>query len=327
MDMIVRDMDDKHVDDWPEERIHPVKIFEATRMKGRPTYICAPMVRYSKLAFRSLVREYSVDLCYTPMVLAKEFVRSSQARDSDFSTNFQDTPTVVQFGASSPLELARAASLVQPFVSGVDLNCGCPQSWACQDGLGAVLMRDRAAVAGMVKAVKQLCGPDFCVSVKIRIHKDLRETVDFVRTVEAAGADYLTVHARTHYQRSSTPALIEATKLVKETVSVPVVANGDAFSLEDVERIAQQTGADGVMSARGLMENPTLFAGYAATPSEAVERFMFHAMRSPLPYKLLQHHLSEMAGGLLTKKQRLEMIENRDIVELIDWLRERGLVN
>ena len=92
----------------------------------------------------------------------------------DFSTNCQDTPTVVQFGASSPLELARAASLVQQHVSGIDLNCGCPQSWASRDGLGATLMRDRAAVADMVKAVKQYCGASFCVSVKIRIHKDLR---------------------------------------------------------------------------------------------------------------------------------------------------------
>ena len=85
----------------------------------------------------------------------------------------------MQFGASSPLELARAASLVQPFVSGVDLNCGCPQSWASQGGLGAILMRDRAIVAEMVKAVKQRCGVDFCVSVKIRIHKDLKYVSSF----------------------------------------------------------------------------------------------------------------------------------------------------
>ena len=72
-----------------------------------------------------------------------------------------------------------------------------------------------------------------------------RETVDFVRTVEAVGTDYLTVHARTHHQRSSTPALLEATKLVKESVCIPVVANGDAFSMDDVERIAKETGANG----------------------------------------------------------------------------------
>ncbi|KAI9693579.1 MAG: hypothetical protein M1820_009145 [Bogoriella megaspora] len=261
------------------------------------------------------------------MILAKEFNRSSQARDSDFSTNARDTPTIVQFGASSPVELGRAAALVQPYVAGVDLNCGCPQSWASQDGIGAILMRDRAAVGEMVRAVKASCGTDFCVSVKIRIHKDLRETVDFVRTIEAAGADFLTVHARTHHQRSNTPPLHEATKLVKETVNVPVVANGDVFGLADARRFAQASGADGVMAARGLMENPALFAGYLHTPIEAVEKFMQYAVRSPLPHKLLLHHLSEMTGNLLSKKQRVQMLENRDTLALIDWLRANKMLN
>ena len=81
------------------------------------------------------------------------------------------------------------------------------------------------------------------------------------------------------------------------------------------------------MSARGLMENPTLFAGYPSTPSEAVSRFVEYAMRCPLPYKLLLHHLSEMSSGLLTKKQKVEMLENRDILELLDWLRAKGLIS
>jgi tRNA-dihydrouridine synthase 4 len=74
------------------------------------------------------------------------------------------------------------------------------------------------------------------------------ETVDFVRSVEAAGADYITVHGRTHYQRSSTPPLFTAIQLVKDSVGVPVVANGDAFSRADAIRIAENTGADGKQS-------------------------------------------------------------------------------
>ena len=74
------------------------------------------------------------------------------------------------------------------------------------------------------------------------------------------------------------------------------------------------------------MENPALFAGHISTPSEAVHKFITYAMRCPLPYKLLLHHLSEMTRGLLTKKERIEMLENRDVVELIDWLRARKLV-
>ncbi|CAP69249.1 uncharacterized protein PODANS_1_9150, partial [Podospora anserina S mat+] len=85
------------------------------------------------LAFRQTVHHYGTDLCWTPMILAKEFNRNKFARDSDFtiSTAGPQPPTIVQFGANVPQELARASSLVVPFASGVDLNCGCPQSWAC----------------------------------------------------------------------------------------------------------------------------------------------------------------------------------------------------
>lgn len=60
----------------------PLKIFDLTKKQGRPLYACAPMVRYSKLAFRQTVHAYGTDLCWTPMILAKEFNRSFIARDS-----------------------------------------------------------------------------------------------------------------------------------------------------------------------------------------------------------------------------------------------------
>ncbi len=88
-------------------------------------------------------------------------------------------PTIIQFGASSPLEFSRATSLVAPYISGVDLNCGCPQSWACAEDLGAALMNKREHVADMVIAAKEQLekegwGDSRTVSVKIRVHKDLR---------------------------------------------------------------------------------------------------------------------------------------------------------
>ncbi|KAL2355361.1 tRNA-dihydrouridine synthase-like protein 4-like protein [Cryomyces antarcticus] len=251
------------------------------------------------------------------MILAKEFNRSSLARDSDFTTNARDTPLIAQFGASCPLEFARAASLVQPYVSGDDLNCGCPQGWAFQEGLGASLMRHRGRVSEMVRQAKERCGKDFCV--KLTVHRD---TIDFVRTVEAAGADFITVHGRLPRQRSSTPPSLSAIKLVKNHTNVPVLANGDVFSLSDVHKIIEETGVDGVMAARGLLENPALFAGYTSTPAEAVTKFMNNAMRCPLPHKLLLHHLSEMTGTLLTKKERAKMMDCRDTIALIDWLDE-----
>ena len=76
-----------------------------------------------------------------------------------------------------------------------------------------------------------------------------RRTVDFVKAVEASRVDYITVHGRSRAQKSREPANLDAIKLIKESARVPVVANGDAFNLHDVQRTAAYTGADGSVLA------------------------------------------------------------------------------
>lgn len=82
------------------------------------------------------------------------------------------------------------------------------------------------------------------------------------------------------------------------------------------------------MAARGLMDNPALFAGYSKTPWAAVERFLYHNMNlGPLPYQLTVHHVGEMTAKMLTKKERVDMIENSsNIVDLLDWLDRKFVV-
>lgn len=205
------------------------------------------------------------------MILAKEFNRSSIARDSDLTVSTssgngngegqqqqwqqQQPLTIVQFGANSPLELSRAASLAAPYVSGVDLNCGCPQSWACSETLGAALMERRELVRELVTETRARLRSDGwavdleasaddprgrSVSVKIRVHKDLRKTMDFITTVlgGASGGgrrniDWLTIHGRTRSTPSSAAVNVEALEILTEKFGrdVPILANGDVFTL------------------------------------------------------------------------------------------------
>lgn len=166
--------------------LSPLDLFQKAKDEMRPLYVSAPMVRYSKLAFRQTITHYGVDLAYTPMILAKEFNRSHYARDSDFTLPPLPTsvPTIVQLGASSPVEFARTTSMLMPYCSGVDLNCGCPQSWACAESIGAALMEKPELVCEIVRAARKVIREEGwegrrTMSVKIRIHKDL-EYVSFV---------------------------------------------------------------------------------------------------------------------------------------------------
>lgn len=138
------------------------------------------------------------------------------------------------------------------------------------------------------------------------------------------GIDYITVHGRRRTQRSTEPVNVEAIKLIKSSATVPVVLNGDIFSMGDVERMVEATGVDGVMAARGLMLNPALFANHQKTPWGAVERFLDYNMRSPLPYRLTLHHMSEMMEAMIPRRERAQMVDScKTVIELIDWLDAR----
>ncbi|KAM0299149.1 hypothetical protein HYE67_009243 [Fusarium culmorum] len=366
------------------ESAHPLKIFDIARKQDRFLYALAPMVRYGKLAFRQTVHKYGVDLCWSPMILAKEFNRSSFARDSDwtFSTEPKQPPTIVQFGANVPLELARASALVAPSSQGVDLNCGCPQSWACAETLGAALMNHRELVRDMVVETRQRLASDGwgvglekdidspkgrSVSVKIRIHNDLRQTMDFIDTVighpQNRLIDWLTIHPRTRSTPSTTPIRTEALEILTEKYSktLPILLSGDVFDLSTlpfqptittnndtplpcIDKLVlndtnsavnmprpSNTHLSGFMSARGLLANPAICAGYSACPWEAVETFMCKVARAPVPFKLVQHHVMEMTApgmgpdktSLLEKKERAEIMKLTNTCEIVDYLDEK----
>jgi tRNA-dihydrouridine synthase 4 len=310
--------------------------------------------------------------------------------DLTISTAGVQPPTILQFGANVPQELARASSLAAPFVNGVDLNCGCPQSWACAETLGAALINERELVRDMVIETRQRLREDGwavrmdkdaenprgrSVSIKIRIHDDLRRTMDFLDTVighpQNRNVDWVTIHPRTRSTPSTTPIRAEALDILatKYSSTLPILLSGDVFdvsslpfrpsssassaalssglqtlTLNDIlprdvgdgqkengdypRPTPSNTGIRGFMSARGLLANPALFAGYRACPWEAVERFMCYVARAPLPLKLAIHHVHEMCSpgmgvdksSLLSKKERQGLTQAKDMMELVDFL-------
>lgn len=292
------------------------------------------MVRYSKLPFRLLIREYGVDVTYTPMILAHEYIRSYVARDSDFTTSQRERePTadsrdhilIAQFASSEPEEFARASDMISPWVDGVNLNCGCPQSWALKEGIGCSLMENPEVVSDMVRAAKARLDSNKSVSVKIRIHKNLEQTKNWIKLVEAAGVDYITIHGRTRSQRSSTPPDYDAVRQLKQLCIVPVIENGDAYTPTDITSIVEKTGADGVMAARGLLENPAMFAGFDDTPAACVRKFIGHVVRCPIPFPLVLHHISEMTVRMenMGKREKKRLMECQDLVDLMDFVESK----
>lgn len=298
---------------------NPVAVIKKCQKMGKPVYIAGPMVRYSKLPFRQTMRHYNVDIIYTPMILAREFVRNANARMSDFSTNEFDTPLILQVGVNNVTDLMRMVEMVTPYVDGIGLNCGCPIKEQVREGIGAALMTKPDLVSSMVRAVKEKYGDTICIETKIRVHDDVQETIEFAKKVEEAGVDFITVHGRTRTTRSSVPVNLEKIRKVKEAVNVPVIANGDCFQYSDIDKIISETGCDGVMAVRGILENPALFANYDKCPWSAIEWFWHYATSYGLPFRLTQHHLACMLEGLIERRVLIELNETESLIKLLQF--------
>ena len=218
----------------------------------------APMVRCSRPPFRKLCSLWGTDIVYTHMILADCFVRSASARTVDFALFRGEEKLITQFAAKSGPTLAQAAAIVSPFTDGIDINCGCPQKWAMKDGYGSALLERPELVADMVSCVSNSGAGVPCV-VKMRVYDDLKTSVEFAKRAEKAGAAWLTVHGRTPWCTSSATVRHEAIKLIKESVSIPVVANGGARDPESTIRLALEANVGAVMAGQGLLDNPAMF--------------------------------------------------------------------
>lgn len=293
-----------------------LELFENTSL----VKVCAPMVRYSKLPFRLLVRKYGCDLAFSPMIISDSFIKAPQCRDIEFSTSKADRPLIVQLAAHNANDFATAAELVADNCNGVDLNCGCPQRWAMQEGYGACLINKPEMLRDVVLQTRnRIPANDFTVSIKIRIHPDIRETVDLCQKVEKAGLSFLTVHGRTKDQKTD-PVNYEAIKLIKQSVQVPVIANGDIFSLADAEKVQQMTLVDGVMSARGILENPALFAGYSETPIECIKDWIRISMETGVSFTNFHHHLIYMFEKNLSRTDRKYFHSLSSTTAVLDYM-------
>jgi tRNA-dihydrouridine synthase 1 len=273
---------------------------------GSPKHVVAPMVDMSELAFRMLCRRYGAHLCYTPMLHSRIFLESDVYREKHFTTCAEDRPLVVQFCANEPDTLLQAARMVEDRCDAVDLNLGCPQMIAKRGYYGSYLMEDWPLIHDLVKTLHDnLKVPVFC---KIRVYPgDPDKTVAYAKMLESAGCQLLTVHGRTRDQRKCfngdgvfVPADWSIIKRVKESLSIPVFGNGNIQKFDDVGRLMQSAGVDGVMSACTLLNEPALFSGTTPSPFTLALEYidMCQTYDTPLAWikahlvKILQEHFT-----------------------------------
>lgn len=133
------------------------------------------------------------------------------------------------------------------------------------------------------------------------------KTINLCQQLERCGVTFLTIHGRTPSQRISEPSNNEFLREVKQSISIPLIANGDCKALSDADEMHRVIGCDGVMAARGILSNPTLFSGrYDTTPIECVQNWLNICAEADdqIAFSFFHHHLTFMMEKILRRRQR-----------------------
>ena len=189
----------------------------------------------------------------------KVFHKFAPELESDCKTP-KGTPVRIQLLGSKPEPMAiNAAELVSYGAKAIDLNFGCPAKTVNSHEGGACLLRTPDRVYSIIKAVRDAVPPDIPVTAKIRLgYEDRSSYMDNARAVQAAGANELTVHARSKADGYKPPAYWHYIADIRAELSIPVIANGEIWSVEDYLRCCEQSGGTDVMLGRGLLSCPDL---------------------------------------------------------------------
>jgi len=227
------------------------------------TAALAPMAGVADRAFRELCMSYGACYCVSEMASAKGLVLSGCGRRTDALLYLSEAerPAAVQLFGEDPDIMARAARLaLRHNPQAIDINMGCPAPKVAGNGGGSALLRDPVLAQRIVAAV--VGAVDVPVTVKIRKgwDDDHVTAVEIARRAEEAGAAAIAVHGRTRVQMYAPPVDWDIIRRVKQSVSIPVIGNGDVTTPAAAMAMYDQTGCDLVMIGRGAMGRPWLFA-------------------------------------------------------------------
>lgn len=224
----------------------------------------------------------------------------------------------------------------------------CPQRIARRGNYGAFLMDNLPLVKSLVEKLAQ--NLEVPISCKIRIFPNLEDTINYARMLEEAGCSLLAVHGRTRDQKDQKKIRADWSiiRKVKDAVRIPVLANGNIRHMDDVNSCLTATGAEGVLSADALLENPALFAGFR-TPewvengldsckdgninqADLLVEYLKLCEKYPVPWRMIRAHVHKMLGEWFRMQPQVREELNAQsrltfefLYGLVDQLRQLGV--
>lgn len=222
--------------------------------------LLAPMAGVSDLPFRLLCHEMGAGLCGMEMVSAKAIYYNNKNTKELLTIDPDEGPVSLQLFGSDPEIMASMAARIEelPFAI-LDINMGCPVPKVVNNHEGSALMLDPLLAGKIIESIAKAIKKPVTVKMRKGFTADNVNAPELAHIAEESGAKAVMIHGRTRSQYYAGEADWDIIRKVKETVSIPVIGNGDIKSASDAERMIRETGCDGVAIARAAEGNPFIF--------------------------------------------------------------------
>lgn len=239
------------------------------KIRVDPPLWLAPMAGVTDRDFRLIVRRIGgVGVVSMEFVSSKAIVNGNPRTRELMYFSKEERPLAIQIYGSDAATMREAALVVEELGADIcDINMGCPANKVLKGCAGAALMGDLALAEDIVSSVRKAISIPLTVKFRLGLDDARRNYLDLGRMCEANGVAAVAMHARTARQMFSGEADWTHLAKLKETLSIPVIGNGDVNEPEDALQMMAETGCDGVMVGRGATRNPWLFRQIAARMS------------------------------------------------------------
>ena len=274
----------------------------------------APMAGYTDRAMRLVCHKYGAEHSVTEMVSAKAVVYNDKKTFALAKILPDEGPVSVQIFGSEPEIMAQAAYTLANTLDGmppvaIDINMGCPVNKIFSNGEGSALMKNPDLIYKITKSVSEAIKIPTTVKIRSGVNKDSINAIECALAAEEGGASILCIHGRTREQMYGGFADREIIKNVKDSLHIPVIANGDILDGASAVAMLRDTGADGIAIGRGAVGNPFIF-------SEIISALENRDFTPPSLEERVDIALLQLRTAIEDKGERLAIPEARKQIAL-----------